>query len=476
MNDSNVNTFIDYSNFKGTNRTAAYPLDVAHQDYIEYRWDSIHGPQIIEYFSILDSTQFYNTRFFIRPGDTITMHLQKEGIRFEGEKVAQFDFFLQLDPLSNEWSSIKYQGSLTAYKAQADSIYKRRQTFFENYVSKHDLPQDFVSMVGDELMFEYLYNLMVPRQADELSEYNINSKNMVNLIGNGWGNDNEILFDFDSYFEKVTLEDFKRPELLSNDYFKRSLVEFILFYFVHNEPITFSLDNFEKEKKFIEDNFEGALEEFAITSLYYDYYNKGYGQGKKEKSILASKLEKQRSKFNDPKLKTVLVDLEERLSTIGSSFFKRQNQDMFVTISTDTLSINTILNNTPQTLFVLDFWASWCAPCIKEIKESVTLRASLEQESKVRWIFISVDGEEEKWKVMIDKLNPYTNSNQNHYRLIDYHNASTIRYLSKGQSNLFLIPRYVILDENLEIIYSQAPRPSNSIAFKKLIQSVMQKK
>ena len=48
-----------------------------------------------------------------------------------------------------------------------------------------------------------------------------------------------------------------------------ALIEFIRYFFVHNESITFSMDNFEKEKKFIEKHFEGDLMDFALRTIKY---------------------------------------------------------------------------------------------------------------------------------------------------------------------------------------------------------------
>ena len=50
----------------------------------------------------------------------------------------------------------------------------------------------------------------------------------------------------------------------------------------------------------------------------------------------------------------------------------------------------TILNNKSDSLLVLNFWATWCKPCVEEMQEFLRLEQELENK-KVRFVYLSLD-------------------------------------------------------------------------------------
>ena len=51
----------------------------------------------------------------------------------------------------------------------------------------------------------------------------------------------------------------------------------------------------------------------------------------------------------------------------------------------------------------LDFWASWCGPCIKEIKASEKIKANFKNQEEVVFIYISLDEKVNDWHKAIAK-------------------------------------------------------------------------
>lgn len=100
----------------------------------------------------------------------------------------------------------------------------------------------------------------------------------------------------------------------------------------------------------------------------------------------------------------------------------------------------------------VDFWASWCAPCIHEFQFKDQLKARLG--NKVVFLYLALGDKEEKWKPAAEKYG----ITQNSY-LVTNSKSSKFVVDHKIQS----IPRYMIVDENGKIIHRDAPRPSGLI-------------
>ena len=120
-------------------------------------------------------------------------------------------------------------------------------------------------------------------------------------------------------------------------------------------------------------------------------------------------------------------------------------------ISTDASFLESIGKYKGYILYV-DFWASWCAPCIDEMSSSIEVQKKIKNKN-IKFLFFSLDDDENAWKNAISL-----------YRIPGIHfrlskdNAQELQkvLLSKG------IPHYIIVGKNGKIIDSDAKRPSDA--------------
>lgn len=103
-----------------------------------------------------------------------------------------------------------------------------------------------------------------------------------------------------------------------------------------------------------------------------------------------------------------------------------------------------------QSVFV-DFWATWCSPCISEFQNEPYLSAFLEKE-KVTMLYVSIDKKlaMENWKKSIMK-----------YQLVGYHYLANEQIKTNLEKWFFGIPRYMLFNSNGDLINDNLSRPSS---------------
>ncbi len=120
-------------------------------------------------------------------------------------------------------------------------------------------------------------------------------------------------------------------------------------------------------------------------------------------------------------------------------------------------------------ILYIDFWATWCKPCIEEFPYSKKLMQSIPSKFKkdIEFLYISVDDTEELWKKGVEK-----------HALVE-----GLNLFSKGgwyseaakRFKLQAIPRYLIINKKGEIVYENAKRPSDPRTLGELIQLLEEK-
>jgi thiol-disulfide isomerase/thioredoxin len=121
------------------------------------------------------------------------------------------------------------------------------------------------------------------------------------------------------------------------------------------------------------------------------------------------------------------------------------------------ISWQELLNKNTGNIIYIDFWASWCVPCRKEMPASMKLKNQL-KDKKVSFIYLSIDKDAMNWKSALDEEG------------IDQQNSFLI--LNNTESNIGKrfrinsIPRYMLIDKNGKIISDNAPPPSDKTILK----------
>ncbi len=428
--------------------------------------DSISEPQLIDMFSYTDNIM-YSAKFFLEPGDTIMFEIKNKRLLIKGEKADEYNFYTTLRDSTPDYMLNHYNGNIMEYKSRVDSIHNKKVAFFNKYLKKHNITsKTFIDFVESDLKYWHIFELTNPRtQKSRNSIYLVDPDGLVPIILKEYSS-KERLFNINNYLGDIAIDDFNDEKHLNLLSFKAVFPTLIRNHFEISDNPKYSKEKFLAEKAVIERNFNGKIKEFAIASLISIYHDKGFANSKQSVSFFRNEINDYVNQYLDSKYAMDIQELGENLDSFELEFPESVLNTKLLNKYGDTLKLGEIFNRSNERIRVIDFWASWCPPCVSEIKKAQSFRDKLSVENNVEWIYLSIDKDKDKWLKKSEELQSYLNV-RNQYLLINGKNSPLGKFLKVDW-----IPRYIILDKQNQIILNNSPRPSDSIVFKKVIDNI----
>ena len=268
-------------------------------------------------------------------------------------------------------------------------------------------------------------------------------------------------------FNLVLLELQKRNLILNINVTNNLLTKDEIFNFFHDSIVKFSTD-VKIEKLPNTYNIIGANMQ-KITKRFPDEINYLFWFKYIKQNILSQNLGKKLILYYIKKSKD--INIYDSLSIIafehyGGDDFKRVllkyrnlkylnksnlNSSSLLASNNSIINLDTILLQNRGKYSYIDFWASWCAPCIAEMPISKTMAERYR--NKISFIYLSIDNDIQPWLQSIKRLKIEGSKN---FLLSD-----GIFIFNGKKYPIKSIPRYMLIDSYGNLIDDNAPGPNS---------------
>lgn len=252
--------------------------------------------------------------------------------------------------------------------------------------------------------------------------------------------------------DKYLIEDslilqMNKPQLLKFKFYKSFLNNYLKNKF-KIKNINYSNNSFSNPKTFFDSvaktrSLNKEIKEFLLTEKLEEIAEK---LSKKE-LLKYFKLFKNLVKDN-----AIITDLENKYLISYSTLKTNTSTVNLITKTGEKVIFQDFVNQNKGKLIYIDFWASWCAPCIKEMPSSHRLQEAYKDKNIV-FLYLSIDSNKNKWEKANGKQNL---THKKSFLVLNYPSANFFKELK-----IKTIPRYLLYNKKGELIHKDAPRPSS---------------
>ncbi|WMW76990.1 thioredoxin-like domain-containing protein [Flavobacterium sp. 20NA77.7] len=378
------------------------------------------------------SPQTIPLTIYVTPGDEITFKTVNNFLIFKGKNAKYYNFYGQLLQAGIKYPIYLPEMKLTKFKKDCFNIYNKKILFLEKYCKNNIVSDAFFSRFKKVLFFEYLNWILIPKKQ---------------------------IIENPTYLSDIKIDFFIHKNLQDDICYNLALMKYVSYIsIVKSNKVEYSKELLMFQLNFIEKKLDGNVKEYAITKTLIDFFN---NLNPALTETLIDSITKYSKMIKNETYISLLKKVSENLKTFKFKLPVEILNSTVIDTNSNVHTIDEVLNLEKNAIKVIDFWASWCAPCVSDLKETNQFRNYLIN-NNVTIIYMSIDENKSDWIKRISQLENY-NIQKNQY-LINKTKFSIADYLNVKQ-----IPRYVILNKENEVVMVNAPSLKDSLNYKKII-------
>ncbi|MGK7390044.1 MAG: TlpA family protein disulfide reductase [Candidatus Cyclobacteriaceae bacterium M2_1C_046] len=379
-------------------------------------------------------------KLYIEPADTVDFIIDsQENIHFNNSNGRNNFFFKEIQ---KNWSDKE----MTSLIINSDP-----RAFYENLIKREEKAK--VELNELELQYEispsfkeWITKYVTTRRYYEVMRYFRNNNEAFNQP--------EL---FNSYYDEFS-NLLKDEDYIKHKNVKDALSDFIYAkYLIEKKKAGIPLS--QGDSKFVPTIFKLANESLKGAFLKYYRANLLLDLSDNTNEYVYKELDKflldhSDGHFSDILRKRFKIAEEQEQKYRSLQVFKADILDaQLLTDEGDTIAFQDVIFNN---VVYIDFWATWCKPCLRKIPDLNTLNKEIQvSDLEVKIVTLSVDDEYSRWrKFLLENEDSFKNF-KNYYVINSFDSQILNTYNIKG------IPRYWIIDSECKLVDYKAPDPTD---------------